>query len=629
MPNPANQVQVPVAYDLYPIGNPIALARLPESAVVSADDRAKLDTIVRGTGSPEGVLAAPVSSTYYQTDAADGNPFWLKTHGSSTTGWVKDSAIIDVKRVGAKGGGVVDDTAAIQFALDTGLDVYFPRGLYKVTKLDASANTGQRIFGDGWGDPRRYNTPAKGACIISAIADGSAVLKLGDQCHVENLTITGVTEGYNTQNAIGLDISGCHAWTLRNVAVRILLVGLKADNSWVGTAINFMANGCGTGLIGSQLNDVQFYGFHGENSVKPFAITDSTRFSIEFMSEVGGAVASGTLDNCASFEIIGYFELASVPLSAPFLMVGGTSYCYDGDIKVWGIYTTDGAMGVPLVKIVRMKTGDVRVLGTGPANKRNFLSIDENYAVGVKRSVSTIQDQRLPHPSDASAGNLVNWLPDPFYDIAFPNPALTNCAYAITYDEMPQGWNKSLIFTATLGSAAAAFSVQTITYTDYPYLGKVFDQKCMFGYWVKVNAGNTFFADGGVGPYAYIKALPSGQVSPSETRSFVVGEWRFVCCEVLIPYGTTSLEIYRHVNPTGVAATADTVARFGPCILVPSGYVSPRAIERRLASGEYTHHPKAMLFKTQPVPAAATDAATTQALVNSLRTALINAGLAV
>jgi hypothetical protein len=561
-----------------------------------------------------------------------GNRGWICVAAGSPGTWAKVDSTVNVRLLGAKGdwngASGTDDTAAIQAALSTGLDVYIPRGVYSVTRLFGGA-PGQRIFGDGWGDPRRYNTLAKGTCLISAIADGTSILTPADQPTIENICITGIYEGFNSQNATALNISECHAWTLRNVAVRMMLVGLKANNSWVGTATNFMADGCGTGIIGSQLNDVQFYGFHGENSVKPFAITDSTRFSIEFMSEVGGAVASGTLDNCTSFEVKGYFELASVSLSAPFLVIGGTSYCYDGDVKVWGISLTDGSLGVPLVKIVRLDGGEVRVLGSGPANKRNFVSIDENYALNVRRSVASLSGEHLPHPSDASAGNAVNWFPDPFYDIAFPTLVTTNCAYTTSYNEMPQGWNKSLILTATLASAASAFAVQTINLTDYPYLTKIFDQHCLFGYWVKVDAGNTFYADGSPGPYAYMKALPSGQVSVSETRSFVIGDWRFVCCEMLVPYGTTSFEVYRHVNPTGVAATANTVARFGPCILVPAGYVSPRAITRKLANGEFSHHARAMIPKAQPVPAAATDAASTQALANSLRTALINLGLGV
>lgn len=44
----------------------------------------------------------------------------------------------------------VDVTTAIQTALDTGYNIFFPRGTYKITAALTSSNTGQRIFGEGY-----------------------------------------------------------------------------------------------------------------------------------------------------------------------------------------------------------------------------------------------------------------------------------------------------------------------------------------------------------------------------------------------------------------------------------------------------------------------------------------------
>lgn len=41
-----------------------------------------------GTGSPEGVVTAPVSSTYHRTDGSSGTCFYVKESGSGNTGWV-------------------------------------------------------------------------------------------------------------------------------------------------------------------------------------------------------------------------------------------------------------------------------------------------------------------------------------------------------------------------------------------------------------------------------------------------------------------------------------------------------------------------------------------------------------
>lgn len=44
--------------------------------------------IITGTGSPEGVVAAPVSSHYHRTDGGAGTSFYVKESGTGNTGWV-------------------------------------------------------------------------------------------------------------------------------------------------------------------------------------------------------------------------------------------------------------------------------------------------------------------------------------------------------------------------------------------------------------------------------------------------------------------------------------------------------------------------------------------------------------
>lgn len=56
---------------------------------------------------------------------------------------------IDVKKLGAKGDGVTDDTLAIQNALNIGGNVYFPKGTYLLNSVTVKSNT--RISGSGKG----------------------------------------------------------------------------------------------------------------------------------------------------------------------------------------------------------------------------------------------------------------------------------------------------------------------------------------------------------------------------------------------------------------------------------------------------------------------------------------------
>ena len=53
----------------------------------------KLDTVVPvswsgGTGSPEGVVTAPVGSLYSRSDGGAGTSFYVKESGTGNTGWV-------------------------------------------------------------------------------------------------------------------------------------------------------------------------------------------------------------------------------------------------------------------------------------------------------------------------------------------------------------------------------------------------------------------------------------------------------------------------------------------------------------------------------------------------------------
>ena len=57
--------------------------------------------LLRGTGSPEGAVSAPVGELYIQTDGANGEVLWRKTSGVGNTGWTTYSTFLaDVSATG-------------------------------------------------------------------------------------------------------------------------------------------------------------------------------------------------------------------------------------------------------------------------------------------------------------------------------------------------------------------------------------------------------------------------------------------------------------------------------------------------------------------------------------------------
>ena len=59
--------------------------------------------------------------------------------------------IANVRDYGAVGNGIEDDTAAITNAANSGLPVYFPVGMYNISRPITPSTEGQMFFGAGWG----------------------------------------------------------------------------------------------------------------------------------------------------------------------------------------------------------------------------------------------------------------------------------------------------------------------------------------------------------------------------------------------------------------------------------------------------------------------------------------------
>src|SRR4051812_49480250 len=55
-------------------------------AISIAGQQAGNDNYI-GTGTPEAVVAAPVGTTYTQTDGVPGSIQWIKEYGTGSTGW--------------------------------------------------------------------------------------------------------------------------------------------------------------------------------------------------------------------------------------------------------------------------------------------------------------------------------------------------------------------------------------------------------------------------------------------------------------------------------------------------------------------------------------------------------------
>lgn len=139
----------------------------------------------------------------------------LRVHDGSMPGGFPVDYVVNVKRFGAKGDGVTDDTTAIQAALTatTKGRIFFPAGTYNFSSLsfadnngcielvgEGNQNTNQNVFGNaGW------NYPAvKGTVLRSTAASGVALLLSSIKaCNLRGIAIVGPGTG----TAIGVKLT--------------------------------------------------------------------------------------------------------------------------------------------------------------------------------------------------------------------------------------------------------------------------------------------------------------------------------------------------------------------------------------------------------------------------------------
>jgi polygalacturonase len=102
----------------------------------------------------------------------------------------KLSQTVSVKDFGAVGNGTTDDTTAIQNAINTGYNVYFPKGNYFVTAVHGttvfSLQQGQHLFGDGVGATTIVVNPTN----PSSLAQSIFTITQND-CGISNMSING------------------------------------------------------------------------------------------------------------------------------------------------------------------------------------------------------------------------------------------------------------------------------------------------------------------------------------------------------------------------------------------------------------------------------------------------------
>ncbi len=146
---------------------------------------------------------------------------------------------VNVRSFGAVGNGIVDDTAAIQAAIDSTkgpLRIYLPGGTYKIGAGGLTiARNRVTLFGDGPQDTRLEFAPTGDDQVLIHIAGGSGDIRY--QCGISGLSFDSPDTSYRK---VGIRVTNASETPIENIA----------SSKWAG--------GTGQGSIGLQLRGREF-----------------------------------------------------------------------------------------------------------------------------------------------------------------------------------------------------------------------------------------------------------------------------------------------------------------------------------------------------------------------------------
>jgi hypothetical protein len=150
------------------------------------------------------------------------------TASVSTDAETKFAEIPSVKDFGAIGNGIVDDTTAIQNALDACSGVLLPIGTYKIT-APLRFNNDNFLYGEGHGsviNATQNDAIIKGNAVTPISGTGIRRYRGGGR----DFSIAG--PGIASTGSIGLDMRGCSQFKWFNVGISSVYTGVRQGNNY-------------------------------------------------------------------------------------------------------------------------------------------------------------------------------------------------------------------------------------------------------------------------------------------------------------------------------------------------------------------------------------------------------------
>lgn len=187
---------------------------------------------------------------------------------------------IDARDYGLKGGGVVDDTTAIQTAINAAiaanLPLVLPAGTFKITAgLTAAA---RNVMIRGAGGTLTKIVPDTYTFDVFTIGTTEGSVPIGNSGYLKDIFIEGKTTHYSTDYWAGVKLVSMRQFYIENVTIHKMPIGFDLiSNCYGATFVNARAMLGGLGLnlrAGAESgSDLNFLGcwFHGNNAAVSFS----------------------------------------------------------------------------------------------------------------------------------------------------------------------------------------------------------------------------------------------------------------------------------------------------------------------------------------------------------------------